>query len=172
MLKIISVSFAILFGILSSQLHAGITVDSREDKVQIQQQVDASADEVWALLAKLDGIEQFVPQMFKSSTVAGKGKGAERICTHHNGDKLIEEILAFDSNSRTYTYSVKSGVMPVADMINRVQVLSLSNNRSLIVWSSKFDLPPSMSDASPIQNMIATGLSAVAKGVKLVAEEA
>ena len=105
--------------------------------------VEGSADQVWSILRKLDGVEQYAGGMVTHSKLKGKpGVGCERICTMNNGMQVKEKIIAFDDSARTYTYEVSGAPVPVKAMVNTARVVDLGYNRSLLVWTSNFKPKP------------------------------
>nr|WP_297912511.1 SRPBCC family protein [uncultured Allomuricauda sp.] len=114
--------------------------DAIMTKTQI---INASADEVWGRLRKLDKIEELTPDFIGDSWVTGTiGVGATRSCsapgqTRKSTDNpaFTETILAYDDEKRFYSYAV-SGV-PAKNMVNSFKVVDLGYKKCMVVWSSR-----------------------------------
>ncbi|WP_422858873.1 SRPBCC family protein [Flagellimonas sp. S174] len=101
--------------------------------------VEASADDVWDELRKLDNIDEISSFVAKVDFTGPKGAGGTRVCTAPDGQgKFKENILAFDDANRSYTYAVVEGV-PAAGMVNNFKVVDLGYKKSMIVWTSAYD---------------------------------
>ena len=104
--------------------------------------INASADEVWERLRKLDKVEELTPDFIGDSWVTGPiGVGAVRSCsapgqTRKNAENpaFTETVLAFDDEKRFYSYSV-SGV-PAKNMVNSFKVVDLGYKKCMVVWRS------------------------------------
>ncbi|MBP2831518.1 SRPBCC family protein [Aquimarina sp. U1-2] len=101
--------------------------------------IEASADDVWYELRKLDNIDEISSFVAKVEFKGPKGVGGSRICTAPDGQgKFKENILAYDDTNRTYTYAVVEGI-PAAGMVNNFKVVDLGYQKSMIVWTSSYD---------------------------------
>lgn len=104
--------------------------------------INASADEVWGRLRKLDKIEELTPDFIGDSWVTGPvGVGATRSCaapgqTRKTAENpaFTETILTYDDEKRFYSYAV-SGV-PAKNMVNSFKVVDLGYKKCMVVWSS------------------------------------
>jgi hypothetical protein len=133
-------------------------------------EINASADQVWQLLRKLDGVEAFSGGMVTHSKIKGEpGVGCERICTMNDGAKIKEIVRSFSDAERSYSYQVYSDMMPVSKMINSAQVLDLGYQKSLLVWKSNF-IPAKGADPAQISQMMGGMLEMVLGQVKNLKE--
>ena len=170
-LKFLLCTFTFVSFFAISEAYAKPQLDSRTDKVLVTQKINASATEVWDILARLDGVEQIVPHMIKSTKVVGEGQGAVRICTDHDGNEFHEEVLAFDNGSKRLAYTLSKGPMPLQNLVNSIQVLPLQDSSSLLVWSSKFDVPAQIQNPQGMVEMMNGMITMSAQGVKTLAEK-
>ena len=115
------------------------TADAIMTKTQI---INASADEVWGRLRKLDKVEELTPDFIGDSWVTGPiGVGAKRSCSAPGQTRktaenpaFTETVLIYDDEKRFYSYSV-SGV-PAKNMVNSFKVVDLGYKKCMVVWSS------------------------------------
>ena len=103
--------------------------------------INASADDVWERLRKLDKIEELTPDFVGDSWITGEiGVGAVRSCTNPGQTRknaqpaYIETVVAFDDEKRFYSYVVKG--IPAKNMLNSFKVVDLGYNKCMVVWSS------------------------------------
>lgn len=165
-IKMIVLSSAILF---TSLAQANVKpIDDRENRAIARQTIDAPADKVWSEIGRVDGVENFIPTVFKSTSVEGKGKGAERVCVHHDGRELVEKIVAFDEVSMTLTYTLVRGgeQYPIENIYNTVQVHPISETQSLLVWESKYDDKEWAENPKMMEEFTQGGLAMVTAGAK------
>ncbi|MEM8508825.1 MAG: SRPBCC family protein [Bacteroidota bacterium] len=101
--------------------------------------VEASADDLWAELRKLDNIDELSSLVAKVDFTGPKGAGGSRICTSPDGKgKFKENILAFDDANRSYTYAVVEGI-PATGVVSNFKVVDLGYKKSMIVWTSTYE---------------------------------
>ena len=110
------------------------------EKVSNSVIINKSAEEVWAKLAQLDDLESLAPGLLTHSKISGDGmakEGCTRICTTVDGQKVSETITELDHKKMFYAYQINEGVP--AKMTNSLQVISLGENRSKVVWNSRYE---------------------------------
>lgn len=108
-------------------------------KVTVTKVIEASADEVWKVLRKMDDIDKYSSLIARVEWKGNHGVGGERVCYSPDGKGYFKEgIIGFDDANRTYTYAVKEGV-PAKNMVNSFKVVDLGYQKSMIVWTSNFE---------------------------------
>lgn len=129
-------ALTLLFGLSINQTQAQ-TADANLTWSKV---VDVSADNVWTLLRKMDDVDKYSSGIAKVVWTGKKGKGGERVCYPPKGQEgyFKEKIVAFDDNSRTFSYAVVEGV-PIKGMVNTFKVVDLGYKKSMVVWSTNFD---------------------------------
>ena len=131
--KIAMILAVLVFGI------SPLTAQSVDAKITLTKVVEASADDVWTELRKLDNIDEISSFVGKVEFTGPKGAGGTRVCTAPDGKgKFKENILALDDTSRNYTYAVVEGV-PASGMVSNFKVVDLGYQKSMIVWTSTYD---------------------------------
>lgn len=128
--------FALLLGLSFNQTQA----QTADANITWSKVVDVSADNVWTLLRKMDDVNKYSSGIARVVWTGTKGKGGERVCYPPKGQEgyFKEKIVAFDDNSRTFSYAVVEGV-PIKGMVNTFKVVDLGYKKSMIVWSSNFE---------------------------------
>lgn len=130
-------SIALLFfvGLSFNQVQAQ-NADANKTYTKV---VDASADAVWTVLRKMDEIQNYSKGIAKVDWTGPKDVGGQRVCyAPDNKGFYKENIVGYDDTNRTYSYAVIEGI-PVKGMVNTWNVVDLGYNKSMIVWSSKFE---------------------------------
>lgn len=127
---------------------------SNEITMTKSQIINASADDVWNRLRKLDGLEQIIPNFLEDSWVIGDatpGVGAKRSCTAPGTPRgeasYTEQVVEFDDDKRYYSYAILEGI-PAKNMVNSFRVIDLGYKKCMVVWESnggQFQDNPNMS---------------------------
>ncbi len=132
-LKNVMVLAIALFGL--NQMNA----QNPDAKITNTQVIEASADDVWAELRKLDNIDELSSLVAEVDFTGPKGAGGSRVCTSPDGKgKFKENILAFDDANRSYTYQVVEGI-PATGVVSNFKVVDLGYKKSMIVWTSTYE---------------------------------
>lgn len=129
-------------------------------EVKTEAEMGASADEVWKLVGDFVG---FVEAMGVPTTSEGDpGVGQVRTITMGGAD-TVERCESRDDATRTISYSVVSGPLPVQDYLATMQVLEAGAGRSKVTWGATFQ-PKGMSEedaANVIRGIFGGGLAAL-----------
>ena len=134
-LRILSLTLLLTgFGLVSKSFAQTAKADITHTRI-----VDASADEVWGLLRKMDDIDKYSSAIARVNWKGAKGVGGERVCYPPQGEGHFKEsVVRFDDQNRSYSYAVVEGI-PAKGMVNTFKVVDLGYQRSMIVWTSKYD---------------------------------
>ncbi len=166
--------FAVLLIISGGSFSTGKVVAQNSDaQFTVTKIAEVSADDIWTILREMDDIDQYSAGIAKVTWVGNKGVGGQRTCTAPQGQGFFKEsIVQFDDNARTYSYALLEGV-PVKGMVNSFKVVDLGYNKSMIVWTSQYDVfmtNPQMSEEqfagfihSSLNEMIANVITAAKK---------
>ncbi len=136
--------------------------------VSVKDTINAPADKVWKTVGAISNVEQYIP-MIKSSTVQGSGLGATRTCivTNEKGEemgKIEEDIIKFNDDEKTYSYSITSGPFPVESYVGTVKVTDLGNNMCELEWSSNCKAKGMTEEE--VSNMLHDVYSSILNGLK------
>ena len=133
--SIFSLAVTFVFALSFSHVEAQ-SADANKTYTKV---VDASADAVWSVLRKMDEIQNYSKGIARLEWKGPKDVGGQRVCYAPDNQGFFKEnIVDFSDNNRTYSYSVIEGV-PIKGMVNTWNVVDLGYNKSMIVWTSKFD---------------------------------
>jgi len=108
-------------------------------KAHVTDTVDASADAVWELLSDFTGFDKIVPDLVASCVGEGYGLGAVRDITTVDGDTVTETQSKFDEASKTFSYTVDKGTLPMKNYEATVVITGIGENKCQIDWSSNFE---------------------------------
>lgn len=106
-------------------------------EINMRTVIDAPAENVWSVISDFGSIENYVNAV-QDCSVEGTGIGARRTLTLNDGGKLVERLENLDDSSRTLTYKIVSGPLPVDNYISNMKVNEISTNQCEIVWTSSF----------------------------------
>lgn len=133
----------------------------------VQQVINDSADNVWGRLRKLDGIEEFLPEVVGKSWVIDNqepGVGAKRSCALNgmpdDSPATVEEVIAFDDTTRSYSYKIEEGSLPVKNMLNTFKVNDLGYKKCELSWEATMEAfieNPQMSESDFRQFIVGNG---------------
>jgi len=107
-------------------------------KVKVNGTINASADEVWKLVADFGGLDQFV-EAITNCSIEGNGIGAIRTLTLQDGGKVKEKLESLDGENRVLTYSIVESPMPIENYTGAMEVKPIDDGQSEFTWSSTFE---------------------------------
>jgi len=120
------------------------------------------ADVVWKLIGGFGSLPDWLPYIPTSES--GEG-GRTRRLANPDGTTIIERLMSFDEEGRSYTYHILQAPFPVTDYYSTLSVSEMSGGKgSRVDWSGQFT-PKGVTDeqASKIfQSIYADGLKALA----------
>lgn len=127
--------------------------------VNLSERFPVPAETVWSVIGSFGGMPDWHPAVQKSETKSDGGV-TERTLTLVGGGTIVERLEKNQPNERTYTYSVVSGPLPVADYTATLKVKADDTSQGCIVeWSSEFQ-PKGVSEndaATAIQGVYEAG---------------
>ncbi|MCX4672044.1 SRPBCC family protein [Streptomyces sp. NBC_01381] len=99
-------------------------------------EIPAPADRVWQLIGGFDALPDWLP--FIPSSESSEG-GRVRTLTSEGGDVIVERLLTFDEEARTYSYSILKAPFPAADYVATLKVHEMpGQDASRVEWSGVF----------------------------------
>ena len=108
-------------------------------KVSMSTQLPVAARTVWDSIGGFNSLARWHPAVARSDE-AKKGGATVRTLTLHGGGKIVEQLDSKDEKSRTYSYSILEGPLPVAKYHATIHVAENKDGRSCTVeWSSEFE---------------------------------
>jgi uncharacterized protein YndB with AHSA1/START domain len=108
-------------------------------KVSLSTQLPVPARTVWDTIGGFNALAKWHPAIAKSEETK-KGESTIRTLTLHGGGSIVERLDAKDDKSRTYSYSILEGPLPVAKYHATLHVTENAGGQSCTVeWSSEFE---------------------------------
>jgi hypothetical protein len=106
-------------------------------EVALKTHVKASANQVWGIVGKFNGMPAWHP-LVQESTLDDGGK--VRTLTLPDGSKVIEELHDTDEGGHTLTYAILDSPLPVENYVSTIKVIPDADDGGCTVeWSSSFD---------------------------------
>lgn len=108
-------------------------------KVVVTKVINASADDIWELVRKMDDIHEYTKVLGSVVWSGNQGIGGQRVCYPPKGQEggiLNEKIIQFSDENRFYSYSVEG--VPAKGMVNSFRVMDLGYNKCMILWNSTY----------------------------------
>lgn len=109
--------------------------------------VDQPPAKVWAMIGGYGALDQWHPAVVKLELSGDAANGLYRTLTLPDDGTLKEKLISHSDQEMSYSYSIESGVLPVANYVATLSVWPARHdpNMSVIQWSSSFD-PTGTSD--------------------------
>jgi hypothetical protein len=105
--------------------------------------VPASADAVWEVLRRFNGLAEWHPAITESKIESGSEQevGAVRRLTLGDGSQVAERLVILDDDDRSYTYVFTDpGDMPVRSYRSTVRVAPItSTGQAFVEWWAWYD---------------------------------
>ena len=106
----------------------------------IEEEISASVDAAWALLSDFGNLGDWAPGV-AGCVLEGSGVGAVRNLDM-GGMKIAEKLLSLDEASKTFSYSIEEGPLPVQNYVATVTVSDAGAGKAKIGWGATFDNGP------------------------------
>ena len=103
--------------------------------------VQRSASDVWEVVRDAPKVSAWFPGIVESS-----GDLRKRTVVLAGGDALVEEIVTLDDDLRRFQYSAVDGDLPVLSHLGTIDVLELSADASIVVYSTEIE-PAELAEA-------------------------
>ena len=99
-------------------------------------EIDATSDEVWAVLGRFMHIDEFAPEIVSVDALTdGKdGIGSKRRNNFKNGTSLVEEVTEWEPKRRYRVSSSEMSSMPLHEAYSAISVEPTDNGRSMVTW--------------------------------------
>jgi uncharacterized protein YndB with AHSA1/START domain len=108
-------------------------------KVSLTTTLPVPAPTVWSAIGGFNSLAKWHPAVARSEE-AKEGGATIRRLTLHGGGSIVERLEAKDDRSRTYSYSIVTGPLPVADYKATLRVAENKDGKGCTVeWSSTFE---------------------------------
>ncbi len=101
--------------------------------------INASADAVWETISDFNGLPNYAEAVVESR-MEGEGVGAVRTFSLADGTVIVEELLKFDSEARTLTYSILESPLPMDNYVSTMKLADAGEGACELHWHSDFDI--------------------------------
>jgi hypothetical protein len=118
--------------------------------VEMSVQLNAPAEQVWALIGGFDALPRWHPAVASSTAEQEGGRTLRRLALQ-GGGTIVEALEHHDAGARRYSYSILSSPLPVANYRSELSVEEQGPERCRVRWSSEFK-----PDGIPEQEAVAT----------------
>ena len=106
-------------------------------KVKLDTRLPVAADALWQAIGGFNALPSWHPAV-ASSEASGEAQGSTRTLGLAGGGSIVERLETADPKRRSYSYSIVSGPLPVADYLAELHVEDNGDGTSTIEWSSEF----------------------------------
>lgn len=106
-------------------------------EVRVEEEVDATPEEVWALVREFGGIKKWNDGI-DSVEVDGEGVGAVRTIKM-GGIEIQERLEHIDETGRSFSYSIVAGPVPVENYLASMTIHDAGSDKSKVTWQGSFE---------------------------------
>ncbi|HVY06291.1 MAG TPA: SRPBCC family protein [Burkholderiales bacterium] len=142
--------------------------------------IDAPADEVWAMAGDFGGIQRWSPGTESSRLVLHNRNetGAIRLLRRRgDGTQVTEKLLDYDPYNRRMAYTYVDGVVRASDYYSELTVKEAGEGKSRVEWRGRFkrlaywtdDPPPGQDDKAVLDflnDAYVSGLAGLKKAIE------
>lgn len=107
-------------------------------KVASSTELPVPAQSVWTVIGGFNALPDWHPAVEKSE-LEEEGGTKLRTLSLAGGGTIVERLEAKDDKERTYSYSILSGPLPVANYQATIRVRENDSGGCTVEWSSEFD---------------------------------
>jgi uncharacterized protein YndB with AHSA1/START domain len=108
--------------------------------VSVKKSLNASADSVWKIVSRGDGVDRWLP-VITTCRLDGTGPGATRTCTTAQGHELVETIVAIDPKHRIFHYRIdRQNMMPTRNLAGTLCVAEDRSGNADVLWFLTYEL--------------------------------
>ncbi|MCP5065014.1 MAG: SRPBCC family protein [bacterium] len=112
--------------------------------------MDASSDDVWAVLRDFNGHDEWHPAVADSAIERGLPSdrvGCVRRFHLEDGSELREQLLTLSDLEQTFSYCLLDTPVPLLNYVAHVRLIPVTDgNRTFWEWESRFDTPEGRGD--------------------------
>ncbi|HWH49267.1 MAG TPA: SRPBCC family protein [Burkholderiales bacterium] len=148
--------WALLMGLAAALWAQGAAADAKDLEIFHSIQINAPADDVWAMAGDFGGIQRWAPGTESSRLILHDRNetGAIRLLRRRSdGTQVTEKLLDYDPANRRMAYTYVDGVVRAADYYSELVVKDAGDNKSVVEWRGRFkrlaywtDNPPAGQD--------------------------
>jgi mxaD protein len=109
-------------------------------KVKESVEINAKADDVWNKVSNFGDLGAWHPAVKNTEIQAGENnkKGAVRLLTLQDGGTIKEKLTAYNTKTKTFSYDIIEGVLPVSHYHSTLVVKAGKDGHSTVTWQGAF----------------------------------
>jgi hypothetical protein len=107
-------------------------------KVSMSTDIGVSAEQLWDSIGGFHSISDWHPAIEKCE-IEEDGNVTLRRLSLAGGGELVERLEKSDDDSRSYSYSIISGPLPIKNYTSTLRVIEGEDGKATVEWSSEFD---------------------------------
>ncbi|MFF3990689.1 SRPBCC family protein [Streptomyces sp. NPDC001797] len=132
----------------------------------VSRTLPVSPERVWQLIGGFGSLPDWLPYIVSSTLEEG---GRSRRLANPEGDSIVEQLVAFNEQERSYSYAILEAPFPVTDYIStlRVHAIAGAPGTSEVQWSGRF-VPTDASEDEAVAlftGIYSDGLEALSQAV-------
>ncbi len=109
-------------------------------KVSTSMKLGVSAKQVWDLIGGFNALPDWHPAIEKSTIEGEEGAtGSVRRLGLAGGGEIVERLEQLDDSGRSYSYSIVSSPLPLANYNATIRVSEDADGNATVEWSGEFD---------------------------------
>ena len=109
-------------------------------KVSTSMKLGVSAKQVWDLIGGFNALPDWHPAIEKSTIEGEEGAtGSVRRLELAGGGEIVERLERLDDSGRSYSYSIVSSPLPLANYNSTIRVGEDADGNATVEWSGEFD---------------------------------
>jgi hypothetical protein len=130
-----------------------------------EMKVEGTADAAWTAIGEFCEISSWHPAVEQCELSEKDGKTL-RTLSLKGGGTIVEELVEFDADDRSYTYVILESPLPVANYKSTIQVED--EGGTVIAWEGSFDAKgaPDADAVAVIEGIYDAGLASLASKAK------
>lgn len=97
--------------------------------------IDAPVDVVWARIGGWCSLKDWHPNVTGCLKIKNK-RLSQRVVNLSNGGVIVNQLTKVEEAS--YSYSIVTGPLPVADYNSTLSVISVGTNKTKVIWRATF----------------------------------
>jgi len=109
-------------------------------KVSATTELAVPAQTVWDVIGGFNSVSDWHPAIAKCETTEDAGAKVRTMTLAGGAGKIVERLESASPGERSYTYSILSGPLPVANYVASIRVKDKGDGRGCTIeWSSEFE---------------------------------
>lgn len=128
----------------------------------VSMEIAAPPERVWQLIGGFNALPDWLPYIPSSTLSEG---GRVRSLANPSGEAIIERLLVFSEQDRSYSYAILQAPFPVTGYSATLRVRDAGNGKALVDWSGSFT-PDGVSEEEAVKlfhGIYHDGLTALAQ---------